>query len=383
MEVYPPTDVYNDYGADYAYGDYITESQYDPFDPYNSYSYADPALDTYAEEYDYDDPGGILIEDEYFDDDPSEEEVWLPYTPPPPSSSDQAGSGQQQVVLAGFPGMFPPTELSGSWCNLHPAECARQHAPVSLNSTCVDGNGTDGRNGTSCGEIMAADKGLGRALGKVDLSGLGMVLLIAMLLLVGLHFGWDSEKKPGKSGDKDKERGGSGKLYWMRNLSAIMLMDQSKRRASLIRRKRRKKIPRLAKTMPRSPRKTEGRVRKTQKLVVERAGKRRTAKADQASPIVVLARVGEVGKSVPIRVSLICLLQPLFFRHWGEKATFALSVSSAKSRRIPIWCKTKPSAHTSCLTPKHTTMRCFSICLSEISLTLCSFGIVRFCQEGF
>ena len=52
--------------------------------------------------------------------------------------------------------------------------------------------------------MVAADKGMGSALGKVDLSGLGMVLMIAMLLLVGVHFGWDSEKKPGSKGDKEK-----------------------------------------------------------------------------------------------------------------------------------------------------------------------------------
>jgi hypothetical protein len=46
-------------------------------------------------------------------------------------------------------------------------------------------------------------KGVVKGLQKVDLSGVGMIMMIALLLLVGVHFGWDSEKKPGSPGQSN------------------------------------------------------------------------------------------------------------------------------------------------------------------------------------
>lgn len=209
MDIYS-TPEYGAYGQEYGYEDYTGQPQYTTSDPYSPPTYPNYAAEPYvASDYeDYTD-GGIFIEDEYYEELPGpDEEAWLPYTPPPTTSPSSNGA-QQQVVLAGFPGMFPSQDIAGSWCNLYPAECAAKKDPIAVNSTCIGGNGTRGANGT-CAEMVAADKGMGSALGKVDLSGLGMVLMIAMLLLVGVHFGWDSEKEPGSKGDKEK--GSPGEL---------------------------------------------------------------------------------------------------------------------------------------------------------------------------
>ena len=158
-----------------------------------------------APNYEYDDVeevyGDINIEDEYYPDDGIDYAVddfddgpWLPYTPPAPSQAS-TGNPQQQVVLAGLPGIYPPTaDLTDSYCRFYPKECARnQEALPRVNTTCIGGNGTEGE----C-QAIKADKGFQTALGSVDLSGFGMVLMIALLLFIGIHFAWDGDKPKGK-----------------------------------------------------------------------------------------------------------------------------------------------------------------------------------------
>lgn len=153
-----------------------------------------------------DDYRDINIEDEYYAPGQEGHEIgdfdngpWLPYTPPPNPS--WAGGPQQQVVLAGIPGIYPPTaDLTDGYCRFYPNECAKNGNALPLvNTTCL-GNGTDER----C-EAVLADKGLQTALKSVDMSGFGMVVMIAFLLLIGVHFAWDGEAK------KDDSNVGKGK----------------------------------------------------------------------------------------------------------------------------------------------------------------------------
>jgi len=188
-------DVYST--EDYAYSaDYVYDRAYDVYGA----NYDTPPL--VAEEgwieADYEHPE-INIEDEYYDPDADyvEEEnagVWLPYTPPAPASAG-GGGPQQQVVLAGIPGMglggiYPASDqLSESYCVLHPVECRKREGFFTSNATDTD---------HLVDNTAKVALGGGEVLEKVDLSGLGLVLLIGLLLLVGVHFGWDSEKTAGE-----------------------------------------------------------------------------------------------------------------------------------------------------------------------------------------
>jgi len=83
--------------------------------------------------------------------------------------------------------------MTDAYCALHAAECAARK-PAAVNATCWAGS----ENCTVDG--MEDGKGMVKGLQRVDMSGVGMVLMIALLLLIGVHFGWDSEKKPGSPG---------------------------------------------------------------------------------------------------------------------------------------------------------------------------------------
>ena len=207
-------DVYSEdyvHSAEYAYA-----QDADGYDTYDTYHTQPPVFvpeETWYED-EYEAPE-INIEDEYYDPEAEYyedggEDVWLPYTPPAPAqpASSPNGGAQQQVVLAGLPGLdlgpglgigvgaaYPANgDMSESYCHLHPVECGKLNGSMQLNTT-------DGTNGT---ESEVPGPPGGKVLGRVDLSGLGMVLLIGLLLLVGVHFGWDSEKKPGEKGKSEK-----------------------------------------------------------------------------------------------------------------------------------------------------------------------------------
>ena len=149
----------------------------------------------FGDDLDDDTLSDIYIEDEAYPDEDYyvndfENEPWLPYNP-----SKDAGSGgaQQQIVLGGGIPIHPPTgELTESYCRFYPGECSgKVNVLPQVNSTCIAGaNGSD----PNCMGAEGTDRGLYPALNSVDLSGVGMVLLIALLLLIGVHFGWDSDK---------------------------------------------------------------------------------------------------------------------------------------------------------------------------------------------
>jgi len=194
MDLYANDDA--GYGFPYDTAEYEAYNAYDGYDGYDryeeAYSYDMRPLDI-PDDGLYDDSlPEINVEDEYYDEaDEETEEVWLPYTPPPPPPPSGQTGPQQQVVFASpitSPGLsaYPGNgQLAESYCILHPGQC-KDRGPTQLNASDV-ANGTELAGGTIGG----------KGLGRVDLSGLGMVLLIGLLLLVGVHFGWDSEKKPG------------------------------------------------------------------------------------------------------------------------------------------------------------------------------------------
>ena len=176
---------------------------------YDAYDHDPPPVVAVPEEVYFDEePFDINIEDTYYDDDYDsyeevEDEAWLPYTPPAPAvaaPTGQAGPQQQVVLAAGIPGFgaFPAgVEMTDSYCALHVAECAARK-PSAVNATCGAADG----NCTMAG--LEDGKGMVKELRKIDLSGMGMVLLIVPLLLVGVHFGWNSEKQPGSPGKSDE-----------------------------------------------------------------------------------------------------------------------------------------------------------------------------------
>ncbi|KAK1921901.1 hypothetical protein DB88DRAFT_518098 [Papiliotrema laurentii] len=167
----------------------------------------------FGDDLDDDTLSDIYIEDEAYPDEDYyvndfENEPWLPYNP-----SKDAGSGgaQQQIVLGGGIPIHPPTgELTESYCRFYPGECSgKVNVLPQVNSTCIAGaNGSD----PNCMAAEGTDRGLYPALNSVDLSGVGMVLLIALLLLIGVHFGWDSDKGkqakgPGEERPRQTKRG--------------------------------------------------------------------------------------------------------------------------------------------------------------------------------
>jgi len=181
------------YEAYDAYDGYDGYDRYDRYDRYeDAYNYDTRPQDIHNDGFYDDSLPEINIEDEYYDEANEEtEEVWLPYTPPPPPQPSGQSGPQQQVVFAS-PGLSPGLsaypgngQLAESYCVLHPGQC-RDRGLTQLNASDL-ANTTEQAGGTNGG----------KGLGRVDLSGLGMVLLIGLLLLVGVHFGWDSEKKPG------------------------------------------------------------------------------------------------------------------------------------------------------------------------------------------
>lgn len=166
-----------------------------------------PIDETYGEDgpvYDGEEGSDVYISDEVWDEDEEEEEdawvedgPWLPVPSPPANPAPSASGAQQQVVIAGGMGGGAPwypevLEVTQSYCNLYPAECAGKRGlqPRTLNSTCtVNCTDVDVENSTKT------------ALGKVDLSGFGLAVLIGFLILVGIHFGWEKAGDGKASGE--------------------------------------------------------------------------------------------------------------------------------------------------------------------------------------
>ena len=140
--------------------------------------------------------GGIEIHDQW-DEDGYNDGPWLPYRPASLSQSPSEieggirssnGGGQQQVVV--IPSFPDQGEMTSSYCRLHPYECRDGALPV---EGAPQGNCSADANCTINGMDQERRKGV--ALGQIDMSGLGVVMLLLLMLFVGLHFGSDGEKK--------------------------------------------------------------------------------------------------------------------------------------------------------------------------------------------
>ena len=136
-------------------------------------------------------------EEEQFLDD---EEPWIEYSSQKEFGGSYSQSNQQQMILAGLPSAssihFPlPSDLRQYYCQLHPHECNGERGGLqprdsNCNASCAIGGGDDAAHST--------------LLAHVDLSGLGLALLVVVLICLGLNVGWDREKD---AGGKRKEKG--------------------------------------------------------------------------------------------------------------------------------------------------------------------------------
>jgi hypothetical protein len=124
--------------------------------------------------------GNIEISDEVWEEDPylelEPEDTWIPL---PPRRRRPSPTSKQQVIISQQPSrpFFPaPVELSQGYCSLYPHECAGTGRLPGVDTTRL---GDQGETAT--------------ALKNVDLSGLGLVVLIAFVLLIALHVGWGGE----------------------------------------------------------------------------------------------------------------------------------------------------------------------------------------------
>jgi hypothetical protein len=185
----------------YQYTDYESPA-YLETDPY----LADPGW--YDPEYDayYTDPSDISITDEVYYDDPYDydydytelepDDTWIPLPPPSSAPPVPVGSNQQQILIQQPSPFFPgAVELSQGYCALYPEECLTGRNGVlrlpGVNTSLAAIPGcTTGSNCT----VVQGGQGKGLGFKDVDMSGMGLGVLLAFLLLMGLHIGWDSGK---------------------------------------------------------------------------------------------------------------------------------------------------------------------------------------------
>lgn len=115
---------------------------------------------------------------------------WIPYPPPSPSATPNQPNVQQIMIGAGLPSFtnlhYPAaSELNQHFCNLHPKDCLdRQSGLQARELPCT----------TNC-SLEGVEATKSTLLSHVDLSGLGIALLVALLIFLGLHIGWDTEPK--------------------------------------------------------------------------------------------------------------------------------------------------------------------------------------------
>ncbi len=166
-----------------------------PEDPYISRDYLD-------QEYNGE---NVQVMDEDWDDEPymDLEDSWIPYSPPEPQKSSPSTNVQQVVI--GVPStphiQFPQaSDLNTYFCQLHPQECrGREGGLPARNMTCT----------TNC-TVGEDDTGGSTLPKRVNVSGFGVALLVALLIFLGLHVGWDREQsettgKKGKGHSKSKD----------------------------------------------------------------------------------------------------------------------------------------------------------------------------------
>lgn len=147
--------------------------------------------DIYEEEY------GIPDEEEYYEE--LVEDDWIPYALEEipdadeyelPDPSGPVNRGGQQIIIGGSGGLpqYPdPASLREHYCILHPA-------------VCENGTGLAGREGMGNGNGTTGwfEE---RSLKDIDMSGVGLAVLLLLLLLFGLQGGKKSDDPPAKGDD--------------------------------------------------------------------------------------------------------------------------------------------------------------------------------------
>lgn len=121
-----------------------------------------------------------------------EGQPWIP-APPIGQPSSRIMSGQQQY-MTGYPPAFaypPITDLTSTFCQLHPEECGSGGGPalVETNSSLVNETAIDEPDGAI-------------SLSNVDMPGVGLALLLILIIFLGLHIAWDKGDEEAKGGEE-------------------------------------------------------------------------------------------------------------------------------------------------------------------------------------